>query len=65
MANNRKYYFYKFCFIIILSFITVFDCSANEQKKELNDLFNKLKTNNNTLSFEVEQKIWKIWSTHH
>ena len=65
MANNRKYYFYKFFFIIILSFITIFDCSANEQKKELNDLFNKLKTNNNTLSFEVEQKIWKIWSTHH
>ena len=38
--------------------------TANERKNELNKLFNDLKIDNTSLSFKVEQKIWKIWSTH-
>ena len=37
---------------------------ADERKSELDKLFKKLQSNNSSLSFEVEQKIWKIWSTH-
>ena len=35
-----------------------------KRKLELNRLFNDLKINNSSLSHEVEQKIWKLWSTH-
>ena len=34
---------------------------ADERKKQLDKLFNELKTDNSVLTFEVEQKIWKIW----
>ena len=37
---------------------------ADERKDQLNKLFKELKKDNSALSFEAEQKIWKIWSTH-
>ena len=33
-------------------------------KKQLEKLFNDLKINNFSLANGIEQKIWKIWSTH-
>ena len=37
---------------------------ADERVIKLNKLFNDLKIDNKSISAEVEQKIWKIWSTH-
>ena len=37
---------------------------ADDRSSELNHLFNELKIKDKNLSFEVEQQIWKIWSTH-
>ena len=52
-----------FRFTIILIFLTSI-LNANEKKTQLNSLFNELKINNAALAYEVEQKIWKIWSDH-
>ena len=49
-------------FIFILFSLT--SLKAQDRDLQLNKLFNKLKINNTTLIYEVEQKIWKIWSTH-
>lgn len=56
--------FKKFFIISILFFLGLFEVSADERKKQLDNLFNELKTNNPAFTFEVEQKIWEIWSTH-
>ena len=37
---------------------------ANERDVRLNQLFNELKVNKSKVASEVEQEIWKIWSTH-
>ena len=37
---------------------------ADERKNQLDKLFKELQKDNSTLSFDTEQKIWKIWSTH-
>ena len=37
---------------------------ADERNNQLDKLFKELKKDNSTLTFEIEQKIWKIWSTH-
>ena len=37
---------------------------AEERTIKLERLFNDLKINNSSISYEVEQKIWKLWSTH-
>ena len=37
---------------------------ANERDVRLNQLFNELKVNKSKIASEVEQEIWKIWSTH-
>ena len=37
---------------------------ADERVIKLNELFNDLRIDNESISAEVEQKIWKIWSTH-
>ena len=50
--------------IIIFSLFLTFSVKANEQQKQLEKLFNDLKINNFSLANGVEQKIWKIWSTH-
>ena len=54
----------KFFIIIILNFGFISHLYSDDQKSELNKLFEKLKVENASLSFETEQKIWKIWSTH-
>ena len=52
-------------FIITLSILLNINfLYADDRSSELNDLFNELKIIDKNLSFEVEQQIWKIWSTH-
>ena len=55
----KKFFILSSFFFLILS-----AAFADERKKQLDKLFNELKTDNPVLTFEVEQKIWKIWSTH-
>ena len=52
-------FFYLLCYFIFCT--TLF---AYEKNIQLNTLFDKLKINNASLSYETEQKIWKLWSTH-
>ena len=50
---------------ILLSLIFFFNAKASDQEVQLNKLFNQLKeSTNNIIAQEVEQKIWKVWSTH-
>ena len=55
---------FKKIFIILIFFLGLTEVFANERNKQLDKLFNELKINNPALSFEAEQKIWEIWSTH-
>ena len=50
--------------LIILFVLNITNLEANDKNKKLDRLFNDLKFKNATLSFEIEQKIWKLWSTH-
>ena len=54
----------KFIFLFSFVILNFSQLTANERNIELNNLFEKLKDDNPILTFEVEQKIWKIWSTH-
>ena len=54
----------KFFILSIFFFLSLSAAFADDRKKQLDKLFNELKTDNSVLTFEVEQKIWKIWSTH-
>ena len=55
----------KIIFIIFFFlFLNLSQVLASERESQLNKLFVELKISNPVLSFEVEQKIWKIWSTH-
>ena len=54
----------KFIFLFSFIILNFSQLTANERNIELNNLFEKLKDDNPILTFEVEQKIWKIWSTH-
>ena len=54
----------KFFILSVFFFLSLSVALADERKKKLDKLFNELKTDNPVLTFEVEQKIWKIWSTH-
>ena len=54
----------KFFILSLFFFLSLSAAFADERKKQLDKLFNELKTDNPVLTFEVEQKIWKIWSTH-
>ena len=54
----------KHLIIIILNIFFFSNTFADYHKKELDNLFNKLKNNNASINLEIEQKIWKIWSTH-
>ena len=52
-------------FIIIISiFININFLYADDRNLELNRLFDELKIKDQSSSFKIEQKIWKIWSTH-
>ena len=57
--KNKKVFILLFFLLINLSQVL-----ADERKNQLNKLFNQLKIDNPILTFETEQKIWKIWSTH-
>ena len=50
--------------LIILFVLNNTNLEANDKNKKLDKLFNDLKFKNATLSYEIEQKIWEIWSTH-
>ena len=54
----------QFIIIIIFSVFIIFSVKANDQQKQLERLFNDLKVDNVSLANVVEQKIWKVWSTH-
>ena len=54
----------KFLFLFLFIIITINSTMADERKNQLNKLFNDLKIGNNDFSFNIEQKIWNIWSTH-
>ena len=65
MAITKKKLNITFFFSIILSLIFIFTAKASDQVIQLNKLFNQLKQSKNKLvAQEVEQKIWKVWSTH-
>ncbi len=65
MKNLGKTCSIHFLIIILFNLLFVLASTANEREIELNKLFYELKNNNNDgLTFEIEQKIWKIWSTH-
>ena len=53
--------------ILVLSFIFSGNIFAESRDKNdmLNELFEQLKKNNNvSIAFEIEMKIWNIWSIH-
>ena len=54
----------KFFILLVFLFLSLSGAFADERKKQLDKLFIELKTDDQFLTFEVEQKIWKIWSTH-
>ncbi len=55
----KKFFISVFLFFISLSFTY-----AENRDLKLENLFGKLKIENSNFAFEIEQKIWKIWSTH-
>ena len=60
--NKMKKIFFLFL-VISFSFFSV--VNSQERESKLNELFNQLKNNSDVSSaFEIELKIWNIWSTH-
>ena len=58
----KKIFFYIFIFLI---FSANSFSATTKRDKDLNKLFEQLeKTSNSSVAFEIEIKIWKIWSTH-
>ena len=49
---------------IILSLLVFSNVGAEKKDNELNKLFKLLKNSENTKAIEIENKIWKIWTTH-
>ena len=50
--------------ILIFLFLGISQLFADDNRNQLDQLFDELKNDNPVLSFKVEQKIWKLWSTH-
>ena len=51
--------------ILVLGLLFFSNANSKERELELNKLFNQLKNNSDaSMAFEVEIKIWNIWSTH-
>ena len=51
--------------ILVLSLLFFSNVNSEERNLELNKLFNQLKNNNNApMAYEIEMKIWNIWTTH-
>ncbi len=51
-------------FFLFLILFSSSQLQADERKNQLNTLFDKLKKNEKSLTANIEQKIWEIWSTH-
>ena len=49
---------------LVLGLLFFSNVSAEERKSELNNLFKQLKNSETTKAIDIENKIWKIWSTH-
>ena len=49
---------------LILGLLFFSNVNAEERESELNNLFKQLKNSQATQAIELENKIWKIWSTH-
>ncbi len=54
----------KVIILLIFIFFGKFQAIADERETELDKLFKELKIDNPNLTYQTEQKIWKIWSTH-
>ena len=55
----------KFLSIFFICIFTAISSSHSEAAAELDGLFEKLKKTNNPMSArEIEEKIWKLWTTH-
>ena len=53
------------CVFLVLLFCGNAIADSKDRDDKLNELFNQLKNNNDVVSaFEIEKKIWKIWSIH-
>ena len=51
--------------ILVLGLLFFSNANSEERELELNKLFNQLKNNSDvSMAFEIEMKIWNIWSTH-
>ena len=51
--------------ILVLSLLFFSNTNSEEREATLNELFNQLKNDSDISSaFEIEKKIWKIWSIH-
>ena len=51
--------------ILVLGLLFFSNANSEERELELNKLFNQLKNYSNaSMAYEVEMKIWNIWSTH-
>ena len=51
--------------ILVLGLLFFSNTNSEERELELNKLFNQLKNNSDaSMAFEVEMKIWNIWSIH-
>ena len=50
--------------ILVMSLLFFSNVNSEERESELNNLFKQLKNSEATKAVEIENKIWKIWSTH-
>ena len=54
-----------FTTILIFVFnLGISNAHDHDRVNKLNKLFNELRVSNSVIATEIEQKIWKIWSTH-
>jgi len=51
-------------FFFILVLVSTNLSKADDRNNKLNKFFKELKVNNKDLAYNIEQKIWGIWSTH-
>ena len=56
----RRLYYILVMFLIL----NVNNLKADNLEKQIDRLFNDLKIENASTSYQIEQKIWKLWSTH-
>ena len=50
--------------LVMFLILNVSNLKADNLEKQIDRLFNDLKIENASTSYEIEQKIWKLWSTH-